>query len=67
VLEVCVDDVVQEELVLNAWVALVCLEQVHHCGDLDHEVRVNFAFPTDTEKIVLRHECVCQRFWRMVS
>jgi len=58
-LEICVDDVVQEELVLNAWVALVTLEQVHNCGDLDHEVRVNFAFPADTEEIVLCHECEC--------
>ena len=56
--EVCVDDVVQEELVLGAWVTLVTLEQVHHFGDFNYEVRVYFAFPADVEEIVLRHVCL---------
>ena len=49
----------QEELVLDAWVALVTLEQVHHFGDLDHKVGVNFALGADAEEIVLCHACVC--------
>ena len=57
--EVFVDDVVQEELVLGAWVTLVTLEQVHHFGDFNYEIRVYFAFPADVEEIVLRHECEC--------
>lgn len=57
--EVCVDDSVQEELVLDAWVSLVTLEQVHHFGGFNYEVRVCFAFPADVEKIVLCHVCEC--------
>ena len=53
--EVFVDECVQEELVLNLGVAFVCLEQVPHFGDPDHEVRVDFALGADAEEIVLGH------------
>jgi len=53
--EVFVDECVQEELVLNLGVAVVSLEQVHHFGDLDHEVRVNFALRADAEEFVFGH------------
>ena len=57
--EVFVNECVQEELVFNLGVALVCLEQVHHFGDLDDEVRVDFALGADAEEIVLGHVCLC--------
>jgi hypothetical protein len=50
---------VQQELVLNAWAALVTLEQVHHFGDLSYKVGVHFAFPTDVEEVALCHVCEC--------
>ena len=53
--QVFVDEGVQEELVLNLGVVLVSLEQVTHFGDVDHEVRVNFALHADTEEIVFCH------------
>ena len=56
--KVFVDDCVQEELVLNAWVVLVTLEQVHHFGVLDHKVGVDLALRADAEEIVLCHACV---------
>ena len=42
-----IDDVVQEKLVLKAWVALISIEEVHNFGGLSYEVGVCFAFPAD--------------------
>jgi len=60
--EVFVDEGMQEELVLNLGVVLVSLEQVTHFGDIDHEVRVNFALHADAEEVVLCHVSVCSGF-----